>query len=51
MYDKYDFLNFQGITNSKNQYDTVPIILVGNKSDLEKDRQIEEEEGKEVGTA
>ncbi|XP_076081990.1 ras-related protein Rab-8A-like [Mytilus galloprovincialis] len=40
----------KGITNSKNQYDTVPIILVGNKSDLEKDRQIEEEEGKELAT-
>lgn len=40
----------KGITNSKNKYDTVPIILVGNKSDLDHERQIEEEEGKQLAT-
>lgn len=36
----------KGISNSKNQYDAVPMMLVGNKTDLEEERTITEEEGK-----
>lgn len=37
----------KGISNSKNQYDAVPMMLIGNKTDLEEERTITEEEGKE----
>ena len=40
----------QGIAHSKNKYDSVPVILVGNKTDLDDDRDIRENEGKEVRT-
>lgn len=38
----------KGISNSKNKYDAVPMMLVGNKSDLEGERTIMEEEGKQL---
>lgn len=37
----------KGISHSKNQYDAVPLMLVGNKTDLEEERTITEEEGME----
>lgn len=46
---KYD-LNFifQEIAYSHNKYESVPIVLLGNKSDIDDKRQVKTEEGRKV---